>query len=68
MKTWFHRKARVRKFKAGNKVLVLFPIQQNPLQAKFHGPYEVNSKVNDLSYVVKTPDRRKPMQLCHINM
>jgi len=25
-------------------------------------------KVSDVNYVVKTPDRRKPTQLCHINM
>ena len=68
MKTWYDRKARRRVFKPGDKVLVLFPLQQNPLQARFHGPYEIQSKVNDLNYVVKTPDRRKPTQLCHINM
>lgn len=68
MKTWYDRKARTRKFKPGDKVLVLFPLQSNPLQARFHGPYEIYSKVNDLNYVVKTPDRRKPRQLCHINM
>ena len=55
-------------FKPGDKVLVLFPLRSNPLPARFHGPYEIYSKVNDLNYVVKTPDRRKPRQLCHINM
>ena len=68
MKTWYDRKARARKFKPGDKVLVLFPIRQNPLQARFHGPYEIKSRVNDLNYVVRTPDRRKATQLCHINM
>ena len=68
MKTWYDRKARARQFKVGDKVLVLFPLQSNTLAARFHGPYEVYSKVNDLNYVVTTPDRRKSRQLCHINM
>ena len=68
MKTWYDRKARSRSFGPGDKVLVLFPLQGNPLQAKCHGPYEISSKLSDLNYVVKTPDRRKSTQLCHINM
>ena len=68
MKTWYDKKACSRTFKPGDKVLVLFPLQGNPLQARFHGPYEIQTKVSNLNYVVKTPDRRKPTQLCHINM
>ena len=68
MKTWYDKNAKERQFKPGDKVLVLLPIRGNPLQAKFHGPYQVEKKVNELDYVVKTPDRRKSSQLCHINM
>ena len=68
MKTWYDKKTRSRTFKPGDKVLVSFPLQGNPLQARFHGPYEIQTKVSNLNYVVKTPDRRKPTQLCHINM
>lgn len=68
MKTWYDRKARARTFKPGDKVLVLFPLKSNPLQARFHGPYEISSKVSDLNYLVSTPDRRKARQLCHVNM
>ena len=68
MKVWYDRKARARVFKPGEKVLVLFPIQSNPLQARFHGPYLVQKQVGDLNYVVQTPDRRRSTQLCHVNM
>ena len=68
MKTWYDKKSRMRKFKPGDKVLVLFPLQTNPLQARFHGPYEVEKRIGDLDYLVRTPDRRKKSQLCHINM
>ena len=47
---------------------MLFPSSGNSLQAQFFGPYEVERKVNDLNYIVKTPGRRKESQLCHINM
>ena len=48
--------------------LTLLPVPGEPLRAKFCGPYEVEKKVNDLNYVVSTPDRRKTKRLCHINM
>ena len=68
MKIWYNRKTRERSFKAGDKVLALLPIPGHSLQARYHGPYVVECKVNDVDYVVVTPDRRKQRQLCHINM
>jgi hypothetical protein len=68
MKDTFDRKAQQRTFVVGDKVLVLFPVLGKPLQAKFSGPYEVVKQINTWNYVVKTPDRRKKTQICHINM
>ena len=68
MKKWYDRDVQVRVFRPGEKVLVLLPCTGNPLRARYFGPYEVESKVNDLNYIVKTPGRRKSRQLCHINM
>ena len=31
-------------------------------------PYTVESKVGEVDYIIKTSDRRKSRQLCHINM
>ena len=50
-------------------MLLLFPIPGHPLQAIYHGPYVIESKVGEVDHIFKTPDRRrKSMQLCHINM
>jgi transposase InsO family protein len=68
MKHRFDKHARQRHFKPGDKVLVLLPVPQNPLQAKFFGPYTIEKKLSDLNYIVHTPGRRKQKQLCHINM
>ena len=68
MKVWYDRKARGRSFNPGDQVLVLLPIIGQPLQARYSGPYVIERKVGDLDYIVKTPDRRKKRQLCHINM
>ena len=68
MKVWYDRKAKSRCFEPGDKVLVLFPVVGNPLQAKYSGPYKVVKKISDINYLVKTPDRRKETQVCHINM
>ena len=59
MKTWYDRKARVRTFHPGDKVLVLLPIHASPLQARYCGPYTMEKKTSDVDYVINTPDRRK---------
>ena len=38
MKVWYDRKAKSRCFEPGDRVLVLFPVVGNPLQAKYSGP------------------------------
>ena len=68
MKVWYDRKAKLRCFEAGERVLVLYPVIGNPLQAKYSGPYKVVKKIGDTNYLVKTPGRRKETQVCHINM
>ena len=68
MKSRYDKKSKQRQFNVGDRVLVMLPINGPTLQAKYHGPYTIVHKVNDLDYVVKTPDRRKDRQLCHINM
>lgn len=68
MKSWFDRRARTRTFRPGDKVLVLFPLQGDPFRARFSGPWEIEKKVSDENYIVKTPGRRRKNQLCHINM
>ena len=68
MKVWYDRKAKSRCFEPGDRVLVLFPVVSNPLQAKYSGPYKVVKKISDTNYLVKTPGRRKETQVCHINM
>ena len=68
MKVWYDRKAKSRCFEPGDRVFVLFPVVGNPLQAKYSGPYKVVKKISDTNYLVKTPDRRKETQVCHINM
>ena len=57
-----------RSFVPGDKVLAIFPVTGKPLQARFHGPYQIHKKISEVNYVVLTPDRRKEKQLCHINM
>ena len=68
MKVWYDRKAKSRCFEPGDRVLILFPVVGNPLQAKYSGPYKVVKKISDTNYLVKTPGRRKETQVCHINM
>ena len=45
-----HVKERV--FNAGDNVLVLFPITGQPLQDRYFGPCEVESKVGEVEYII----------------
>ena len=56
MKTWYDKDAEKRVFSPG------------ALQVRYHWPYTVESKVGEVDYIVKTPDRPKNRQLCHVNM
>lgn len=68
MKVWYDKNARNRNFKPGDKVLVFLHIPGHPLQARYYGPYEIESKISDVNYAVSTQDRQEQKQVCHINM
>ena len=68
MKGLYDRRAERREFSTGDQVLALLPLVGSPFQAKFSGPYTVTRKVSDLNYLISTPDRKKSVQLCHINL
>ncbi|KAK7166228.1 hypothetical protein R3I93_006107 [Phoxinus phoxinus] len=68
MKKHFDRKAVVRNFLPGDKVLVLFPIPGSSLSARFSGPYVIKSKLGETDYILHTPERRRKTRLCHVNM
>jgi hypothetical protein len=68
MKHWYDKDARNRVFEPGDNVLVFLLIPGHPLQAIYFGPYEIESKLSDVNYVVKTPGRHKEKRVCHINM
>ena len=68
MRKWDGKDTKSRVVSPRDKVLVLFQIPGHPLQARYHGPYTKESTVGEVDYIVKTPERRKGRQLCHINM
>lgn len=52
MIVWFDKNASNRNFKPGDKVLLFQPISGHPLQARYYGPYEIESKISNVNYVV----------------
>ena len=46
-----------RSFDPGQKILALLPVPDNPLQARYFGPYIIKLKLRNLNYVLETPDR-----------
>ena len=54
----------IREFKSGEKVIVLLLIGCHPLQAKYCWPYVIESRLNDLNYILNTHTKRKKSQIC----
>ena len=65
MKTWYDKKSKKRCFKVGDQVLSLLPIPQQPLQARYCGPYLITRKIKDVVYVIDTPYRRKSQAMSY---
>ena len=54
IKSWYDKKAKERVFQPGEKVLVLFPLQGNPLKARYR-PWVIEKKIAEVNYLVRTP-------------
>src|SRR5664279_3587574 len=64
----YDRKAKLRSFEPGKKVLALLPFPGKHLQVKYYGPCIVLEKLGPVDYLIETPDRRKTQRVCHINL
>jgi hypothetical protein len=65
-KCWYDKDAMVRYLKPGEKVIVLLLIPCHTLPAKYVLPFVIESRLNDLNYIVNTPTRRKKKQKCQV--
>jgi hypothetical protein len=52
MKQWYDKDAMIGQFKPGEKIIVLLLIPCHPLPAKYAWPYVIESRLNDLYYIV----------------
>ncbi len=68
MQRLFDRKVQARSFQVGEQVLALLPVLSSPFQAKFTGPYTIVKCYPNNNYLLNTPDRRKKVQVCHVNL
>ncbi|BFZ17096.1 hypothetical protein BsWGS_20136 [Bradybaena similaris] len=64
-RTLFNKKARLRKLKPNDKVLVLLPEKNNKLIISWKGPYKVVKQISLVDYLVNVNDKLK---VFHINM
>jgi len=65
----YNRKAKLRKFHAGNLVYLFNPTVKPGLSRKFHkvwsGPFRITAKISDLNYEIVDPNNKK--QIVHVN-
>ena len=64
-KAYYYRRARLRKFDVGDKVLLLLPTDSNKLLLQWKGPYEVVEVVNRIDYKI---DVNGVVSTYHANM
>ena len=64
-KTHFDKKAKVRSFVQGDKVLLLLPTKHNKLELKWQGPFEVKRVVGPCNYSIEVGNNTKTY---HTNM
>jgi hypothetical protein len=62
VKQWYNKDTMIREFKPGEKFIVLLLIPCHPLHANYFWPYVIESRLNDLNYIVNTSTRRKKRQ------
>ena len=60
----YDKRTRKRKFKVGQRVLVLLPTDQNKLLLQWKGPYEVVEVVNDFDYKISLDGAEKVYHIC----
>ena len=61
----YNRRARVRRFRKGDSVLILLPTDSNKLLMQWKGPYEIDEVVSDYNYRVKV---RGKIKTYHANL
>lgn len=67
-KAYYDQRARLRKFKVGDKVIVLRPCRHNRLEVQWEGPVEVVFKLSETNYAVRTSRRKKELAIYHCNL
>jgi hypothetical protein len=66
MKQLYDKDAMIRKFKSGEKVIVLLLIRCYPLHGTYCWPFVIESRLNDLNYIVNKPTTKKKRQICQV--
>ncbi|XP_044843600.1 uncharacterized protein LOC123349509, partial [Mauremys mutica] len=64
----YNQEVRARTFAPGDRVLLLLPSSESKLLARWQGPYEVVRQVGPVTYEIRQPDRRKKLQIYHVNL
>nr|XP_025046797.1 uncharacterized protein LOC112547827 [Pelodiscus sinensis] len=65
---YYNCQATPRKFQVGDWVTVLVPTAESKRLARWQGPYEVIQAAGKVDDKVRQPDKRKPEQICHLNL
>ena len=66
MKRWYDKDAMVTELKPGEQFILLLLIPCHTLPAKYAWPYVIESRLNNLNYIVNTPMSRKKKQICQV--
>ena len=68
MKLFYDRKAVLKSFVPGDKVLIRKPILRGKLQKAWQGPYVIEAKVSPITYLVKVGGSKQKAKVWHCNL
>lgn len=67
-KCWYDSKARDVSYDVGEQMLLLLPLIRKPYQAKYCGPITVEKRLEEVNYLISTPDRIKSKRTVHVKL
>ncbi|XP_075753964.1 uncharacterized protein LOC142818437 [Pelodiscus sinensis] len=65
---YYDQRARFWEFNPGDRVLLLLPIRESKLLARWQGPYEVVRRIGPVDYELKMKGGRRETKVYHVNL
>lgn len=67
-KSYYDKKARLRTFKVGDRVLILRSARKNKMEIHWDRPLDILDQLSETNYALKMPRRGQQIKIYHCNL